>query len=85
MIDIKQINLLKNIFQKLQIKILNYLDSTTSYYFYLKNKPNSKTNVVLIDYGFNNINIIMIKNKVLHFIKKSSTIDYYIVFLLFFF
>ena len=70
MIDIKQINLLKNIFQKLQIKILNYLDSTTSYYFYLKNKPNSKTNVVLIDYGFNNINIIMIKNKVLHFIKK---------------
>ena len=36
MIDIKQINLLDNIFQKLQIKILNYLDSTTSYYFYLK-------------------------------------------------
>ncbi len=70
MIDIKQINLLKNIFQKLQIKILNYLDSTTSYYFYLKNKQNTKTNVVLIDYGFNNINIIMIKNKVLHFIKK---------------
>ena len=70
MIDIKQVNLLKNIFQKLQIKILNYLDSTTSYYFYLKNKPNTKTNVVLIDYGFNNINIIMIKNKVLHFIKK---------------
>ena len=38
MIDIKQINLFNNIFQKLQIKILNYLDSTTSYYFYLKNK-----------------------------------------------
>ena len=70
MIDIKQINLLNNIFQKLQIKILNFLDSTTSYYFYLKNKPKTKTNVVLIDYGFNNINIIMIKNKVLHFIKK---------------
>ena len=70
MIDIKQINLLNNIFQKLQIKILNYMDSTTSYYFYLKNKPKTKTNVVLIDYGFNNINIIMIKNKVLHFIKK---------------
>ena len=68
--DIKQINLLNNIFQKLQIKILNFLDSTTSYYFYLKNKPKTKTNVVLIDYGFNNINIIMIKNKVLHFIKK---------------
>ena len=43
MIDIKQINLLDNIFQKLQIKILNYLDSTTSYYFYLKNKPKTKT------------------------------------------
>ncbi len=70
MIDIKQINLFKNIFQKLQIKILNYLDSTTSYYFYLKNKPKTKTNVILIDYGFNIINIIMIKNKVLHFIKK---------------
>ncbi len=70
MIDIKQINLLNNIFQKLQIKILNYLDSTTCYYFYLKNKPKTKTNVVLIDYGFNYINIIMIKNKVLHFIKK---------------
>ena len=70
MIDIKQINLLNNIFQKLQIKILNYLDSTTSYYFYLKNKPKTKTNVVLIDYGFNYINIIMIKNKVLHFQKK---------------
>ena len=45
MIDIKQINLFNNIFQKLQIKILNYLDSTTSYYFYLKNKPKTKTNV----------------------------------------
>ena len=36
MIDIKQIKLLNNIFQKLQIKILNFFDSTTSYYFYLK-------------------------------------------------
>ena len=70
MIDIKQINLLNNIFQKLQIKILNFLDSTTSYFFYLKNKSKTKTNVVLIDYGFNIINIIMIKNKVLHFQKK---------------
>ncbi len=70
MIDIKQINLLNNIFQKLHIKILNYLDSTTSYYFYIKNKPKTKTNVILIDYGFKNINIIMIKNKILHFIKK---------------
>ena len=72
MIDIKQINLLNNIFQKLQIKILNYLDSTTSYYFYLKNKSKNKTNVVLIDYGFENVNIIVIKNKVLHFQKKIS-------------
>ena len=71
-IDIKQINLLNNIFQKLQIKILNYLDSTTSYYFYLKNKSKTKTNVVLIDYGFKNINVIMIKNKILHFQKKIS-------------
>ena len=70
MIDTKQVNLLNNIFQKLQIKILNFLDSTTSYYFYLKNKSKAKTNVVLIDYGFNIINIIMIKNKVLHFQKK---------------
>ena len=70
MIDIKQVNLLNNIFQKLQIKILNFLDSTISYYFYLKNKSKTKTNVVLIDYGFNIINIIMIKNKVLHFQKK---------------
>ena len=72
MIDIKKINLLNNIFQKLQIKIINFLDSTTSYYFYLKNKPKTKTDVILIDYGFNNINIIIIKNKVLHFIKKIS-------------
>ena len=70
MIDIKHVRLLNNIFQKLQIKILNYLDSTTCYYFYLKNKPKTKTNLVLIDFGFNNINIIMIKNKVLHYIKK---------------
>ena len=42
MIDIKQIKILNNIFQKLQIKILNFFDSTTSYYFYLKNKPNTK-------------------------------------------
>ena len=70
MIDIKQINLFSNIFQKLQIKILNYLDSTTSYYFYLKNKHKTKKNLVLIDYGFKNINVIMIKNKVLHFHKK---------------
>ena len=70
LIDIKYVNLLNNIFQKLHIKILNYLDSTTSYYFYLKNKSKSKTNVILIDFGFNYINIIMIKNKVLHFQKK---------------
>ena len=70
MIDSKQINLLNNIFQKLQIKIINYLDSTTSYYYYLKNKPKTQTNVILIDFGFNNINVIMMKNKVLHFIKK---------------
>ncbi len=72
MIDIKQVNLLNNIFQKLQIKILNYLDSTTCYFFYLKNKPKTKTNLVLIDFGFNNINVIMIKNKVLHFQKKIT-------------
>ncbi len=72
MIDIKQVNLLNNIFQKLQIKILNYLDSTICYFFYLKNKPKTKTNLVLIDFGFNNINILMIKNKVLHFQKKIS-------------
>ncbi len=70
MVDVKLINLLNNIFQKLQIKINNYLDSTTSYYFYLKNRPKTKTNLVLIDYGFNYINIIIIKNKVLHFQKK---------------
>ena len=70
MIEVKQIQILNNIFQKMQIKILNYLDSTISYFFYLKNIPKFKTNVVLIDYGFNDINIIMIKNKVLHFQKK---------------
>ncbi len=69
-IDIKHINLLNNIFQKLQIKIIDYLDSTTAYYFYFKNKPKTKTNTVLIDFGFKYINIIMIKNKILHFIKK---------------
>ena len=69
-IDMKHVNLLKNIFQKLHIKILNYLDSTICYYFYLKNKR--KSNVVLIDYGFNYINIIIIKNKVLHFQKKIA-------------
>ncbi len=72
MIDIKQVNLFNNIFQKLHIKILNYLDSTICYYFYLKNKRKTKTNLVLIDYGFNYINIIMIKNKVLHFQKKIA-------------
>ena len=61
-IDYKQINFLKNIFQKLQIKILNYLDSTTSYFFYLKYKKISKSNLILIDFGFNHTNVIMIKN-----------------------
>ena len=74
MIDIKQINLFNNIFQKLQIKILNYLDSTTSFYFYLKNKPKTKTNLVLIDYGFKYINIIVMKNKVLHFQRKINKV-----------
>ena len=79
MIDIKYVNLLNNIFQKLQIKILNYLDSTTSYYFYLKNKLKLKANVSLIDYGFNYINIIMIKNKVLHFQKKMQGVKKYLM------
>ncbi len=70
LIEEKQINLLNNIFQKLQIKILNYLDSTTSYFFYLKNKKISKSNVILIDFGFNHTNVLMIKNKQLAFVKK---------------
>ena len=70
MIEEKQISLLNNIFQKLQIKIINYLDSTTSYFFYLKNKKISKSNIILIDFGFNHTNVILIKNKQLSFIKK---------------
>ena len=38
LIDQKQINILMNIFQKLQIKVINFLDTTTSYFFYMKNK-----------------------------------------------
>ena len=70
LIDGKQLKLLNNIFQKLQIKIINYLDSTTSYFFYLKNKKISKKNLILIDFGFNHTNILMIKNKQLSFIKN---------------
>ncbi len=70
MIEIKQINLIKNIFQKLKIKIINFIDTTTSYFFYLKNKKISKTNLILIDFGFNHLNILMIKNKQLSFIKS---------------
>ncbi len=70
LIEEKQIKLFNNIFQKLQIKIINYLDSTTSYFFYLKNKKISKSNVILIDFGFKHTNIIMIKNKQLAFVKK---------------
>ena len=70
LIDQKQVNLLNNIFQKLHIKIINYLDSTTCYFFYLKNKKITKSNIILIDFGFNHTNIIMIKNKQLSFVKK---------------
>ena len=70
LIENKQIKILNNIFQKIQIKILNYLDSTTSYFFYLKNKKINKSNVILIDFGFNHINIIKIKNNQLKFVKK---------------
>ncbi len=69
-IEDKQIKLYNNIFQKLQIKILNYIDSTISYFFYLKNKKISKSNVILIDFGFKHTNVLMIKNKQLSFIKK---------------
>ena len=70
LIEDKQIKILNNIFQKLQIKILNYLDSTTSYFFYLKNKKINKSNIILIDFGFNHTNVLMIKNKQLSFEKK---------------
>ena len=69
LIDRKQINILMNIFQKLQIKVINFLDTTTSYFFYMKNKKITKNNVALIDFGFNHINIIMVKNKQISFIK----------------
>ena len=69
LIDQKQINILINIFQKLQIKVINFLDTTTSYFFYMKNKKITKNNVALIDFGFNHINILMVKNKQLSFIK----------------
>ncbi len=70
LIEDKQISFFNNIFQKLQIKVINYLDSTTSYYFYLKNKKISKSNIILIDFGFNHTNIIIIKNRQLSFVKK---------------
>ena len=72
MIEKKQVNLIKNIFQKLQIKIINYIDTTTSYFFYLKNKKITKKNVVLIDFGFNHINILMIKDKQLSIVKTIT-------------
>ena len=69
MIDKSQINLINNIFQKLQIKIINFIDTTTSYFFYLKNKKITKKNLILIDFGFNHINILMIKDKQLSIVK----------------
>ena len=69
LIEQKQIDILMNIFQKLQIKVINFLDTTTSYFFYMKNKKITKNNVALIDFGFNHTNIIMVKNKQLSFIK----------------
>ena len=69
LIDQKQTNILMNIFQKLQIKVINFLDTTTSYFFYMKNKKITKNNVALIDFGFNHINILIIKNKQISFIK----------------
>ena len=69
LIEQKQINIFMNVFQKLQIKVINFLDTTTSYYFYMKNKKITKKNVALIDFGFTHINIIMVKNKQLSFIK----------------
>jgi len=69
LIDKKQINILMNVFQKLQIKVINVIDTTTSYFFYMKNKKITKNNVTLIDFGFAHTNIIMIKNKQLSFIK----------------
>ena len=69
LIEQKQINILMNIFQKLQIKVINFLDTTTSYFFYMKNKKITKNNVALIDFGFTHTNIVMVKNKQLSFIK----------------
>ena len=69
LIEQKQINILMNVFQKLQIKVINFLDTTTSYFFYMKNKKITKNNVALIDFGFTHTNIVMVKNKQLSFIK----------------
>ena len=69
LIEQKQINILMNVFQKLQIKVINFIDTTTSYFFYMKNKKIIKNNVALIDFGFTHTNIIMVKNKQLSFIK----------------
>ncbi len=69
LIEQKQINILMNVFQKLQIKVINFLDTTISYFFYMKNKKITKNNVALIDFGFTHTNIIMVKNKQLSFIK----------------
>ena len=72
LIDKKQISLFQNIFQKLQIKIHNFLDTTTSYFYYLKNKKIIKNNIILFDFGFNHINVIIIKNKQLIFNKNIA-------------
>ena len=69
LISSSQINMYKNIFNRVGINIHSLYDSNVIHYLYLKSLNLDKKNIIFIDIGFRSTNILIIKNEKISLIK----------------
>ena len=78
LIDSSQINMYKNIFNRVGVNIHSLYDSNVIYYLYLKSLNLDKKNIIFIDIGFRSTKVLMIKNEKISLIKTLPIGSYFI-------
>ena len=77
-IDSSQINMYKNIFNRVGVNIHSLYDSNIIYYLYLKSLNLDKKNIIFIDIGYRSTKVLMIKNENISLIKTLPIGSYFI-------
>ena len=78
LIDSSQINMYKNIFNRVGVNIHSLYDSNVIYYLYLKSLNLDKKNIIFIDIGYRSTKVLMIKNEKISLIKTLPIGSYFI-------